>query len=72
MVIANFHVSNFGSFTQGFESSNGYVYYHDHPRYEKASDEKLAEWTQSRIKAVRNAAFAEINQRALQAWRKSN
>jgi|LakMenEpi03Aug12_release.lakeMendotaPanAssembly.Ray.scaffolds.fasta_scaffold4234762_1 hypothetical protein len=72
MAVANFHISSFGSFASGFESSNGFVYYHDHPRYEKASDDQLAEWTTSRLKAVRNAAWAEINQRSLQAWRNAN
>ena len=60
------HSSYFGSFSSGF---NGYIEYHDSPRYSKASEQELENWTQSRFEVVRNAARIELKNRAIEAWR---
>lgn len=73
MATATFHISNFGSFATGFSTHDGgFVRYHVSDRYEGATDDQLEIWTRSRSKAVRNAAWAEINQRRLDNWRSGN
>lgn len=67
----NFHISNYGSFSGGFEADNeGYVTYHVSGKYAKMSDADLAELRDSsRIRSVRNACSCEINGRKLDEWR---
>lgn len=70
MKTKSYHISNFGRFAPTSAADvNGYVTYHDSDRYAKASDDKLAEWAESRTKAVRNAALTEQAQRNLRQWR---
>ena len=67
-----YHISNFGSFApQGVSEENGYVKYHDSPRYDNANFEQLNDWAESRISLVRNAALTEIAERNVQSWRES-
>ena len=47
---------------------NGYIEYHDSPRYAKASIAQLEEWAIARIKIVRNAARIELANRKIRAW----
>ena len=70
MKTRNYHVSNLGSYApQGAtQDSQGYITYHDSPRYGIATEEQLAEWSGSRTMAVRNAAVTEIAERALAKW----
>ena len=68
MKTASYHSTNLGSFA----FATGYVTYHVSPRYAKATDEQLAEWTNSKLKAVRNAARTEQAERAIREWRKGN
>lgn len=73
MKTKSYHISNLGSFAPSSANvENGYVTYHDSPRYGKASDEQLEEWAGSRTKAVRNAAVTEQAERALAKWQKGN
>lgn len=70
MKIKSYHVSNLGSFApRECAGNDGYVVYHDSPRYRTATEEQLASWSESRIKPVRNAAKTEIAERALSEWR---
>jgi len=69
----SYHISNLGSYAYShIADSNGYVTYHDSPRYGKATDEQLDEWAESRSKAVRNAAITEQAERQLSKWQKEN
>ena len=70
MKTKTYHVSNLGSFG-GVVSpdANGYVTYHDSPRYDKATDKQLADWAESTIRAVRNAAKTEMAERGIREWR---
>lgn len=73
MKTKSYHISNLGSYAPShIADNNGYVTYHDSIRYGKASDEQLAEWAESRNKAVRNAAITEQAERDLEEWRKNN
>jgi hypothetical protein len=74
MKTKSYHVSNFGSFGGGVRAdAEGYVTYHDSPRYKTASGVQLAEWAESgRTLAIRNAAQTEINERRLREWRRDN
>lgn len=73
MKTTTYHVSNMGRFNSGLQSdSMGYVTIHDSERYALASDEQLEHWCESRIRAVRNAARTEINNRQLTDWQASN
>ena len=70
MKTKTYHISNMGKFAPtGCADSTGYVTYHDSQRYRKATDEQLAEWSESRVKSVRNAAKTEVAERALSEWR---
>ena len=70
MYTASFHISNFGMFSRGFSTDDGgFVRYHVSDRYDQATADQLKIWTRSRSKAVRNAAWAEINQRRINKWR---
>ena len=70
MKTRTFHVSNLGSFGASVPTDrDGYVTYHDSKRYEKASNAKLVEWTESRCKTVRAAAWTELAERGISAWR---
>ena len=72
MKTKSYHSSNMGSYGAGLPTnSNGYVTIHDSPRYDTATDEQLAEWAASRIKAVRAAALTERAERAVRKWRNS-
>jgi hypothetical protein len=73
MKTRTYHVSNFGSFRpNAVADTEGYVTYHDSPRYRKATIVQLEEWAENgRTLAVRNAAATEIAQRALNTWRSS-
>lgn len=73
MKTKTYHVSNLGSFG-GVVSpdANGYVTYHDSPRYAKATSEQLADWSESPTRAVRNAAKTELAERGIQHWRSAN
>lgn len=73
MKTKSYHISNLGSYAPSqIADSNGYVTYHDSERYSKATDEQLAEWAESRVKAVRNAAITEQAERELSKWQKGN
>lgn len=73
MKTATYHVSNYGSFRpDATTDTDGYVTYHDSPRYAKATNEQLREWLDSRNEAVRNAAATEIASRKLQKWQEGN
>lgn len=70
MKTKTYHVMNLGCFAPvGLADAEGYVTYHDSPRYAKASEAKLREWEGSRVAAVRAAAVTEIAERDLQRWR---
>lgn len=70
MKTRTYHITTLGSFApHGCAGNDGYVIYHDSPRYAKATEEQLATWRESRNKAVRNAALTEIASRNLQVWR---
>lgn len=72
MKTKTYHVSNLGSFGGGVSpGTNGYVTYHDSPRYAAATDEQLEEWSDSQSRAVRNAAKTEMAERGINAWRAS-
>lgn len=72
MKTKSYHISNLGSYaTSGIADNNGYVTYHDSPRYGIASDEELDEWADSRTKSVRNAAITEQAERRLKEWQKA-
>jgi hypothetical protein len=73
MKTKSYHISNLGSFAPSAATvENGYVTYHDSPRYSKATDEQLSAWAESRTKAVRNAAVTEQAERELAKWQKQN
>jgi hypothetical protein len=73
MKTRSYHISNLGSYAPyHIADNNGYVTYHDSDRYVTASDEQLAEWAESRTKAVRNAAITEQAERKLGEWQKGN
>ncbi len=70
MKTKTYHITNLGSFApRGCAGRDGYVIYHDSPRYRNATYEQLAEWSESKTKAVRNAAKTELAERALNIWR---
>ncbi len=73
MKTARFHISNLGMFVDGLSpDTEGYVTYHDSKRYRNARMMDLRKWTESRNVAIRNAAWAEINERKLNVWRSLN
>jgi len=72
MKTKSYHKSNLGSFAPSISTNDGYIVYHDSPRYGKASEEQLEAWAESRIKAVSNAALTEQAERALSQWQKGN
>lgn len=73
MKTQKYHTSNLGKFAPTEHSDRqGYVTYHDSPRYTNASNEQLQEWLESRSALVRAAAATEIAERDIAAWRKSN
>ena len=73
MKISTYHVSNFGSFApRGVYQENGFVTYHDSPRYAKATVDKLNEWAESEKSAIRNAALTQKAERILAAWQCNN
>lgn len=71
MKIRRYHVSKFGLFGGGVVAdADGYVTYHDSPRYAAATDEQLKDWAaNAKTLAARNAARTEINKRRLNEWR---
>jgi hypothetical protein len=70
MKTKTYHISTMGNYApRGCAGTDGYVIYHDSPRYRAATEEQLAKWGVSKTKAVRNAALTEICNRALQVWR---
>ena len=70
MKTAACHYSNFGVFGQSLpRCMNGYVTFHNSPRYAEASTHQLIEWEKSRLRLVRVAAKVEIASRQLQDWR---
>ncbi len=70
MKTKTYHISNLGKFAPGgCADSTGYVTYHDSPRYRTATEDQLSMWAESRTKAVRNAAYTEMAERALSEWR---
>ncbi len=70
MKIKSYHITNLGSFSpRGVTvDSQGYVTYHAAARYSTATSDQLSDWSQSRIRAVRNAALTEIAERKLSQW----
>lgn len=68
----SYHKSNLGSFAPSISTNDGYIVYHDSPRYGTASEEQLEAWAESRLRAVSNAARTEQAERALNEWRKNN
>lgn len=67
------HTSNISRFSRGISADvHGYAILHDSPRYAAATSEQLTEWTESRVKAVRNAAAVELADRAVAEWQKTN
>ena len=73
MKTKKYHQSNLGSYAPAGASrdSQGYITYHESPRYSSASREQLDAWADSRTAVVRNAALTEIAERALEEWRKT-
>lgn len=70
MKTKHYHISNLGSFGHSIPTdANGYVTYHDSPRYAKATEDQLEAWAMSRSPAVRAAARTEQAERALEQWR---
>lgn len=73
MKTKSFHASNMGSFGGCLPTdSQGYVTIHDSPRYARATDDQLAEWTESKMKAVCAAALTEQANRNLRDWMAKN
>ena len=73
MKTKSFHASNMGSYGAGLPTDrNGYVTIHDSPRYAKATDDKLAGFADSRMKAVRAAALTEQAERGIREWQNGN
>ncbi len=72
MKTKSYYKSNLGSFSPAISTNDGYITYHDSPRYAKATAEQLEKWAGSNLKAVRNAALTEQAERALGEWRKNN
>ena len=71
MKTKNYHHTHLGSYAPAGAQRDrqGYIIYHDSPRYSAASPEQLDTWAESRTTGVRNAALTEIAERALQTWR---
>ena len=74
MTTATYHRSNLGSYAPAglLTDMAGFVTYHKAERYAKASDEQLAKWAGSRIKAVRTAALPEQAERGLRQWQRGD
>lgn len=70
MKTKSYHYTILGCYTPGSakRDSEGYVTYHDSPRYAGATAGQLDEWSESRTTAVHNAAVTEIAERALKIW----
>lgn len=67
-----YHITNLGAFApHGCAGRDGYVTYHDSPRYADATDAQLEQWVHKGRKAVRNAALTEIAERQIEQWRES-
>lgn len=65
----SYHISNLGSYAPShIADKDGYVSYHDSPRYSAATDAQLEEWAGDSRKLVRNAAITEQAERRLAAW----
>ena len=63
------HESNFGKFAPIGANANGYIEYHDSPRYSKASIAQLEDWeSNAKMQIVRNAARIELANRKIRAW----
>ena len=63
------HKSNFGGFAPIGANVNGYIEYHDSPRYARASLAQLEEWeSDAKMLIVRNAARIELANRKIRAW----
>jgi len=70
MKTRTYHISTLGRFApRGCAGQDGYVIYHDSPRYKTATVDRLLFWVESKAKPVRNAAKTEIAERALNIWR---
>jgi len=69
MKTKKFHESNMGRFSPGGADSSGYITVHDSPRYASATDDQLAEWSESRIAVICSAARTEQAERSLRQWR---
>ena len=70
MKTKSYHYTMLGSYTPAAATrdSQGYITYHDSPRYAQATAEQIDEWSESSNTAVRNAAVTEIAERALKVW----
>lgn len=74
MKIGRYHYTQMGSHQPRgvVKDAEGYIAYHDHPRYAAASEEQLTEWATSDHVAVRNAAATELAERRLRTWRRKS
>jgi hypothetical protein len=70
MKTKSYHHTALGSYTPAgaTRDGQGYVTYHDSPRYAAATEDQLDAWSESRTTPVRNAALTEIAERALKVW----
>lgn len=72
MKVKTYHISNFGSLApRGVSQENGYVKYHDSPRYSDSNLEQLHDWANSNNYLIRNAARTELAERNVQTWQES-
>ena len=63
------HKSSFGKFAPIGANVNGYIEYHDSPRYSRATNAQLEEWaSDARMQIVRNAARIELANRKIRSW----
>lgn len=68
MKTKSYHHTDLGSYAPSgaTRDSQGYIVYHDSPRYSRATEEQLRQWSET---GVRNAALTEQAERSLAQWR---
>jgi hypothetical protein len=67
------HASVFGWFAPThLEDEEGYIVFHDSPRYAKATDESLERWALRKNVIIRNAAEVEQRSRLMAEWQEEN
>ena len=72
MKVRTVHVNNFGNFAPPGSDYQGYITYHDDPRYEEATDAQLQQWLNSNVPLVQAAVRVERANRAIQRWRENS